>query len=179
VFTDSNESTKTDLPGGRNSNRARKVLHALSRYAISTNPPALTISTTRRLGIAHHIPIARATISSPYPTFQTCIGKLRSSISGPCSRSMNYVMAADARLAVIVVVIVLGWPSTRGLTVPEIAAQIGCPPLTSPGLAIDFAKCLGSSSTCASSGPEPSRMATSRRRFKHRQDSQEPVLIAR
>ena len=38
--------------------------------------------------------------------------------------------AADARFAVIVVAIVLGWRSTRGLTVAEIAAQIGCPPLT-------------------------------------------------
>jgi Homeodomain-like domain len=33
--------------------------------------------------------------------------------------------ATDARLAVIAVAIVLGWPSTRGLTVPEIADQLG------------------------------------------------------
>ena len=38
--------------------------------------------------------------------------------------------AADARFAVIVVAIVLGWPSTRGLTVTEIAGQIGCSPVT-------------------------------------------------
>jgi hypothetical protein len=33
--------------------------------------------------------------------------------------------ASHARLAVIVVAVVLGWPSTRGLTVPEIAKQLG------------------------------------------------------
>jgi hypothetical protein len=38
--------------------------------------------------------------------------------------------AKDARFAVIVVAIVLGWPSTRGLTVTEIADQIECSPAT-------------------------------------------------
>ena len=33
--------------------------------------------------------------------------------------------AEDARLAVVAVALVLGWPSTRGLTVPEIAEQLG------------------------------------------------------
>ncbi len=33
--------------------------------------------------------------------------------------------APDARLAVVAVAVVLGWPSTRGLTVPEIAEQLG------------------------------------------------------
>jgi hypothetical protein len=33
--------------------------------------------------------------------------------------------APDARLAVIAVAVVLGWPSTRGLTVTEIADQLG------------------------------------------------------
>jgi hypothetical protein len=38
----------------------------------------------------------------------------------------EYLTAAqDARFAAIVVAIVLGWPSTRGLTVPEIARQLG------------------------------------------------------
>ena len=38
--------------------------------------------------------------------------------------------AAGARLAVNAVGITLGWPSTRGWTVPAIAAQIGCSPAT-------------------------------------------------
>jgi hypothetical protein len=39
----------------------------------------------------------------------------------------DFITAAeDARFAVIVVAVVLGWPSTRGLTVPEIAGQLGC-----------------------------------------------------
>ena len=38
--------------------------------------------------------------------------------------------AKDARLAVIVVAIVLGWPSTRGYTVPAIADQLGVSALT-------------------------------------------------
>jgi hypothetical protein len=38
--------------------------------------------------------------------------------------------AKDARFAAIVVAIVLGWPSTRGLTVPEIAGQLGVSVLT-------------------------------------------------
>jgi len=36
--------------------------------------------------------------------------------------------APDARLAVVAVV--LGWPGARGLTVPEIAEQLGCSPAT-------------------------------------------------
>jgi hypothetical protein len=43
----------------------------------------------------------------------------------------EFLMAAkDARFAAIVVAVVLGWPSTRGLTVPAIAEQIGCTPAT-------------------------------------------------
>jgi hypothetical protein len=38
--------------------------------------------------------------------------------------------AADARFAVIVVGIVLGWPSVRGLSIGNISAQIGCSPAT-------------------------------------------------
>jgi Homeodomain-like domain len=38
----------------------------------------------------------------------------------------EFVAAApDARLAVIAVAVVLGWPSARGWTVPEIAGQLG------------------------------------------------------
>ena len=43
----------------------------------------------------------------------------------------EYVSAAsDARFAIIVVAIVLGWPSTRGWTVPEIAEQLGVSTVT-------------------------------------------------
>jgi hypothetical protein len=38
----------------------------------------------------------------------------------------DFVTAAeDARLAVVACAICLGWPSTRGMTVPEIASQLG------------------------------------------------------
>ena len=33
--------------------------------------------------------------------------------------------AEDSRLAIVAIAIVLGWPSTRGLNVPEIAEQLG------------------------------------------------------
>jgi hypothetical protein len=36
--------------------------------------------------------------------------------------------APDARFAVIVVAVTLGWPSTRGLSIRNIADQIGCTP---------------------------------------------------
>jgi hypothetical protein len=36
--------------------------------------------------------------------------------------------AEDARLAVVAIAVILGWPSTRRLTVPEIAEQLGCTP---------------------------------------------------
>jgi hypothetical protein len=36
--------------------------------------------------------------------------------------------AKDARFAVIVVAVVLGWPSAQGLTIGEIARQLGCTP---------------------------------------------------
>ena len=43
----------------------------------------------------------------------------------------RFITAADdARLAVVAVSIALGWPSTRGLTVPEIAEQLGTTPAT-------------------------------------------------
>jgi hypothetical protein len=38
--------------------------------------------------------------------------------------------AEDARLAVIAVAVVLGWPSARGLSISNIADQIGCSPST-------------------------------------------------
>jgi Homeodomain-like domain len=38
----------------------------------------------------------------------------------------EFIMAAeDARAAIVAVAVVLGWPSTRGWTVPEIAEQLG------------------------------------------------------
>jgi hypothetical protein len=39
-------------------------------------------------------------------------------------------VAPDARVAVVAVAVVLGWPSIRGLTVPDIAGQLGCSPAT-------------------------------------------------
>ena len=38
--------------------------------------------------------------------------------------------APDARVAVVAVAVVLGWPSTRGLSVGNIADQLGCSPST-------------------------------------------------
>ena len=38
--------------------------------------------------------------------------------------------AQDARLAVVAVAVVLGWPSARGLSVGNIADQLGCSPAT-------------------------------------------------
>jgi hypothetical protein len=36
--------------------------------------------------------------------------------------------AEDARLAVVAVAVVLGWPSARGLSIGNIAGQLGCTP---------------------------------------------------
>jgi hypothetical protein len=38
--------------------------------------------------------------------------------------------APDARVAVVAVAVVLGWPSARGLSVGNIADQLGCTPAT-------------------------------------------------
>jgi hypothetical protein len=38
--------------------------------------------------------------------------------------------APDARVAVVAVAIALGWPSIRGLTIGNIANQLGCTPAT-------------------------------------------------
>jgi hypothetical protein len=38
--------------------------------------------------------------------------------------------APDARVAVVAVAVVLGWPSARGLTLGDIADQLGCSPST-------------------------------------------------
>jgi AraC-like DNA-binding protein len=38
--------------------------------------------------------------------------------------------AEDSRLAVVAVAVVLGWPSARGLTLGNIADQLGCSPST-------------------------------------------------
>jgi hypothetical protein len=41
----------------------------------------------------------------------------------------EYVTAAeDARLAVVAVSVTLQWPSTRGLSIGNIAGQLGCSP---------------------------------------------------
>jgi hypothetical protein len=41
----------------------------------------------------------------------------------------EFVTAApDARAAVVAVAVVLGWPSARGLSISNIAAQLGCTP---------------------------------------------------
>jgi hypothetical protein len=43
----------------------------------------------------------------------------------------EFVTAApDARVAVVAVAVVLGWPSARGLSVGNIADQLGCSPAT-------------------------------------------------
>jgi hypothetical protein len=39
-------------------------------------------------------------------------------------------VATDARVAVVAVAVVLGWPSARGLSVGNIADQLGCSPST-------------------------------------------------
>jgi hypothetical protein len=130
-FADSNASPKTDLPGGWNSIPAPTVLHAHSRCVTFTNPPTLTISTTRRLGIGrlyNHHPCddLEPLPDIPNPYREAALRHL----------ALIYVVddyitsAKDARFAVIVVAITLGWPSTRGMTAPEIASQIGCSPLT-------------------------------------------------
>ena len=38
------------------------------------------------------------------------------------------MMAPDARVAVVAVAVVLGWPSARGLSISNIANQLGCTP---------------------------------------------------
>jgi hypothetical protein len=38
--------------------------------------------------------------------------------------------APDARVGVVAVAVVLGWPSARGLTLADIAGQLGCSPST-------------------------------------------------
>ena len=68
----------------------------------------------------------------------------------------EYLMAApDARLAVIVVAIVLGWPSARGWTIPEIASQIGCSPLTITRACARFRELAGLDSNGAMQGIRP------------------------
>jgi hypothetical protein len=43
----------------------------------------------------------------------------------------DFITAApDARVAVVAVAVVLGWPSARGLTLGDIADQLGCSPST-------------------------------------------------
>jgi hypothetical protein len=63
--------------------------------------------------------------------------------------------ASDARLGVIVVAIVLKWPSVRGLTVTEIAEQIGCSPLTLTRSISRFKTMAGLDSNGAMQGIRP------------------------
>jgi hypothetical protein len=51
--------------------------------------------------------------------------------------------AEDARLAIIVVGVVFGWPSTRGLSIADIASQIGCSPLTITRAGVKFREMAG------------------------------------
>jgi hypothetical protein len=63
--------------------------------------------------------------------------------------------AKDARFAVIAVAIVLGWPSARGWTVPEIAAQIRCSPVTLSRACARFREMAGLDANGAIQGIRP------------------------
>ena len=103
------------------------MLHALSQCAIFTNPPALTTSndpaTWDRASYNHHPcddfePLPDT--SSDYR--QAAIFHLRLMYCVD-----EFITAApDARVAVVAVAVVLGWPSARGLSVGNIADQLGC-----------------------------------------------------
>ena len=54
--------------------------------------------------------------------------------------------APDARLAVVAVAVVLGWPSARGLTLGNIADQLGCSPSTLTRCIARFREMAGLSS---------------------------------
>jgi hypothetical protein len=80
--------------------------------------------------------------------------------------------ATDARFAIIVVAIVLGWPSTPGFTVPEIAGQLGCSPSTIGRACAKFREMSGLGGSAGGVrlvGNSAGSAAKSRLRFKHRQ----------
>ena len=117
-----------------------------SQCTIFTNPPALTISTTPPTGIvASYTPDLFAELGEPLPE---AVNGYRAAALAWLNAMIavdEFILAApDARLAVVSVAICLGWPSTRGLTVPEIAEQLGVSTSTITRLALGSAKWPGS-----------------------------------
>ena len=135
-----------DLPGGSEFPIAARTCYMnFSQCATFTNPPALTTRMTRRLGTPRHIrpiPWIRWNLCPPP---QTAIGPAALHHLGIMYAVDDFITAApDARVAVVAVAVVLGWPSTRGLTVPEIADQLASARRRWAGLAPDSAKWPGS-----------------------------------
>jgi hypothetical protein len=86
-------------------------------------------STTPAIGTGLHITITRATISSLLPDIPNPYRQAALHYLGLMYSVDQFLTEAkDARFAVIVVAVVLGWPSAQGLTIGEIARQLGCTP---------------------------------------------------
>jgi hypothetical protein len=113
---------------GRISILAPSVLHAHLRCAIFTNPPAL---------VKQHDP-AGWDRASYTPDLLAELGEpLPEPVNGYRQAAIYHLQlmfavdefltdAPDARVAVVAVAVVLGWPSARGLTLGDIAGQLGC-----------------------------------------------------
>jgi hypothetical protein len=87
----------------------------------------MTTSTTRANGIRHHTPDYIAEIGEPLPDVpnpyrEAALYHLQIMLA--CDEFVTG--AQDARLAVVSVAITLGWPSARGLTLGNVADQLGC-----------------------------------------------------
>jgi hypothetical protein len=125
------QARRRDLPAGMISNRAPNVLHALLVMRYFHEPAGLNDfddpATWDRASYNHHPcddfePLPD--IPNPYRVAALHHLGLMYSVD------QYLTEAKDARFAVIVVAIVLGWPSVRGYTVPAIAEQLGISALT-------------------------------------------------
>jgi hypothetical protein len=136
-FADSNASPKTDLPAAPISNPGRNMVkdsltvqHHFDRG--SDNDTFNDPSDWRRASYeSHPVDSMEPLPDIPNPYREAALHHMR--LMYACDEFIT--AAPDARLAVVAVAVVLGWPSTRGLSIGNIADQLGVSVVTiRPGL---------------------------------------------
>jgi hypothetical protein len=116
-----------DLPGGPIFNRGPTVLHALLAMrhfhepagSNETNDPATWGAASYS---AHPVDSLEPLPDAPNPYREAALYHLQIMLAF----DEFVTRATDARLAVVSVAVALGWPSTRGLSIGNIAGQLGC-----------------------------------------------------
>jgi hypothetical protein len=184
-LTNSDASPTTDLPGGPGRRHFEPFARLGRRPDFQSRPDRVTCSFAMR---HFHEPAGSNDFNNPgewnkasyTPDLLAELGEpLPDPVNGYRQAALYHLQlmyavdefltaAEDSRLAVVAVAVVFGWPSARGLTLGNIADQLGCSLSTLTRSIARFKTIAGLGFLPpAAFGPVPGhRTATSRRRFK-------------